>query len=291
MVSKVSVIGLGEFGNSVVNRLKESGESHFVLYSIVFRKELSSTDIAEQQSSIYSAAEDSDMVFVVADMRENFPSKVVYDIAEYVWERKILSVSVLVTEKNGIFIKDFTPPGRLLCMTQDDLDFQYKFQPDLFRDGVDVVKETILGITDPVCRVGLTAVDLRDIEDVLCAPRKIRPAFATGTELESVVDKFLHSAGLDRSNTGYPAMINLVANNQRKSFLQDIHAVVSFFYGDSNFDKSVSDLEYDLGGKNDIPGCELGVDYYIVAVLHMDETFGDGIRMFGLFLDDSYFLE
>ena len=86
-------------------------------------------------------------------------------------------------------------------------------------------------------------------------------------------------------------MINLVANNQRKSFLQDIHAVVSFFYGDSNFDKSVSDLEYDLGGKNDIPGCELGVDYYIVAVLHMDETFGDGIRMFGLFLDDSYFLE
>ena len=178
------------------------------------------------RQELYQIIQSSDMIFVIADMRDEYSALLGSKTIDYCKTQKILAVPVLLmgSENDGA---DYIGQPGIISMTFEEMHQQCKLHPEIFSDNTDVISGIITAITDMFLASGLVGVDFLDVAAAFSLPGKLKPVFGIGGTVEEAVKDLLISVDESETKANVISLLSFYGSSSRKSFLKDVHKAIT----------------------------------------------------------------
>gem|GEM_PF-2863426 len=178
------------------------------------------------RQELYQIIQSSDMIFVIADMRDEYSALLGSKTIDYCQTKKILTVPVLLmgSENDGA---DYIGQLGSISMTFEEMHQQCKLHPEIFSDNTAVISGIITAITDMFLVSGLVGVDFLDVAAAFSLPGKLKPVFGIGGTVEEAVKDLLISVDESETKANVISLLSFSGSSSRKSFLKDVHKAIT----------------------------------------------------------------
>ena len=216
---KVLVLGTCPLSADVLTILHKHNDSLTIMLvedveNLTYRQEL------------YQIIQSNDMIFVIADMREEYSALLGSRMIDYCQTQKILTVPVLLmgSENDGA---DYIGQLGSIRMTFEEMHQQCKLHPEIFSDNTAVISGIITAITDMFLTSGLVGVDFLDVAIAFSLPGKLTPAFGIGGTVEEAVEDLLISADNSAIKANVIALLSFSGASNRRTILKDVDKAIT----------------------------------------------------------------
>ena len=180
------------------------------------------------RQELYQIIQSSDMIFVIADMRDEYSALLGSKTIDYCQTKKILTVPVLLmgSENDGA---DYIGQLGSISMTFEEMHQQCKLHPEIFSDNTAVISGIITAITDMFLVFGLVEVDFLDVAAAFSLPGKLMPVFGIGSTVEEAVKDLLISVDESAIKANVIALLSFSGASNRRTILKDVEKAITIF--------------------------------------------------------------